>query len=795
MFKNHIKIAWRNLKGSPLFSTINILGLTLSLAITTLLFLFIYHENSFNDMYAKKDDIYRVVLKTSESYNNVTYATAPAMLAPTAVEDIPEVIDAVRLLKHGFGDPAYISTGVKEFIEPSLFYADPSLFNIFDIELESGSTQTALEKPNTAIISRSTALRYFGDTQVMGKTFKIDDKDEIEITGVYNDLAANSTLDANVYVSFATSFFSRRPTWSNASLETFLLTSNGAQSAALNAKMKVMLDKNVDEDGRWFTLEAQPFSKVHLYSGHIQNSYSARKGSIDQVKSLTWLALLILVIACINYMNLTTARSQKRSREVGVSKTLGASVSSLITRFYTETGLITLISIILGVGLALLCLPYFNEIAGKEVPSSLLLSGSFLVSILAIWVVATLLAGSYPALYMSSFSAKKILNGGRSGSFWATSVRKGLVVLQFVASTVLIIGVYVIYSQLNYIQEKDLGFNTDQVMAVSINGINDENNVKLIEQELLRLQEVSNVGAAQGYPGKGVSGRMIYNPREDDGGLAVQTNRADAAALEVMKLKFLAGKNLPKNKVEGDTLVEVVINKKIATYLGYTPEEAIGQRISMLPRDKGHIVGVVDDFNYASLREPIGAYAFHNYPSEYKEFLLVKMTVSDLNQSISQIENKFKSIASSVPFDYSFMDQNIEKLYLEEKQTASIGMIFSLLAVFVACLGLFGLAAFTAEQRDKEIGVRKVLGATVLGITKLLSVDFIKLVGIALMIAFPLAYYVMNNWLQEFAYRISIGWEPFVFTGLCALFVALLTVSLQSVKAALRNPIGALRKE
>ena len=795
MFKNHIKIAWRNLKASPLFSTINILGLTLSLAITTLLFLFVHHENSFNTMYANKDNIYRVTLKTGENYNNTTYANAPAMVAPTAIQDIPEVTDAVRFLKHGFGEAAYISTDDSEFIEPSLYYADPSIFNVFDIALTSGISQNALVNPNTAIISKNMARRYFGTTDVLGKTFKIDDDKQIEITGVYDDLPVNSTLDANIYVSFATSFFSKRPTWGNASLETYLLTSDGAQGPVIESKMKEMLDKNVEPDGQWYTLKAQPFNEVHLYSAGIQNGYSSRKGSIDQVKSLTWLALLILVIACINYMNLTTARSQKRSREVGVSKTLGASVTSLVARFYTETGLITLISIILGVVLALLCLPYFNEIAGKEVPSSVLLSGTFIASMVAVWFVATVLAGSYPALYLSSFSAKKVLNDGRTGSFWATTVRKGLVVVQFAASAILIIGVYVIYSQLKYIQEKDLGFSTEQVMAVSLNGMSDRSRATLLEKELLRLPEVSDAGAAQGYPGKNVSGRMVFNPLTEDGGLAVQTNRADAAALEVMELTFLAGKNLPKVKAESDTLVEVVINRKIADYLGYTPEEAIGQRIQMLPRNKGSIVGVVDDFNYTSLREPIGAYAFHNYASEYKEFLLVKMKVEDLGQSINNIKNKFTSIAPGVPFDYSFLDQNIEKLYVEEKQTASIGMIFSLLAVFVACLGLFGLAAFTAEQRDKEISIRKVLGATVLGITKLLSADFIKLVGIALMIAFPLAYYVMNNWLQEFAYRIDIGWTPFVFTGICALAVALITVSLQSVKAAMRNPIGALKKE
>ena len=306
---------------------------------------------------------------------------------------------------------------------------------------------------------------------------------------------------------------------------------------------------------------------------------------------------------------------------------------------------------------------------------------------------------------------------------------------------------------------------------------------------------VSKVGAAQGYPGKTVSGRMVQNPLEDDGGMAVQTNRADAEALNVMGLRFISGKNLPELKKEGDSLVDVVVNKKIADYLGYTPEEAIGKPIQMLPSQNAFIVGVVEDFNYASLREPIGAYAFHNFPSEYKEFLLVKMKVTDLEQNITSIENNFKKVAPNIPFDYSFLDQNIEKFYIEEKQTASIGMIFSLLAIFVACLGLFGLAAFTAEQRDKEIGIRKVLGASVTGIVKLLSADFIKLVAIALLISFPLAYYVMNNWLQDFTYRINITWHPFVLTGLCALGIAMLTVSFQAIKAALANPVDSLKTE
>ncbi|MFP4845420.1 ABC transporter permease [Winogradskyella sp. PE311] len=795
MIKSYLKIAWRNIIGSPLFSSINILGLTLSLAIATLLFMFVHHENSFNTMFSQKDQIYRILTETSESYDNKVYANAPAMVAPTSIDEIPEILDATRFLKHGFGEPAYVSTENSEFIESSLYYADPSLFKIFDLKLKHGFAKSALEKPNTAIVSTSTAKRYFGTDQVIGKILKIDDRLEIEITGVFEDLPKNTTLDGNLYVSFATSFFAKRPTWSNASLETYILTSKSTDEIVLKSKLKDMLDKNVKTEEQWYTIGVQSLDRVHLYSGNIENGYSSRKGSIEQVKSLTWLALLILVIACINYMNLTTARSQKRSREVGVSKTLGASFLNLVTRFYTETGLITAISILLGVCLALICLPMFNQISGKEIPNTLIWSGTFIVSLLAIWSVSTLLAGSYPALYMSSLSAKKILSGGKVGSYWATTIRKGLVVLQFGASTVLIIGVYVIYKQLDFIQNKDLGFNKEQVMAISINGINDENDVQLFQQKLSELPIVSSVGAAQGYPGKSVSGRMVQNPLQDDGGLAVQTNRSEARAIEVMGLRFIAGKNLPENKVQGDTLVEVVINKKIARYLGFTPEEAIGKSIQMLPGNNEYIVGVVEDFNYASLREPIGAYAFHNMSTERKEYMLAKINFSDLEQSISSIERSFKTVAPNVPFDYSFLDENLEKLYLQEKRTASISMIFSILAVFVACLGLFGLAAFTSEQRDKEISIRKVLGASVSGIVQLLSVDFIKLVVVALIVSFPLAYYVMNNWLQDFAYRIDISWYPFVFTAICAIGIAMFTVSFHAIRAAIANPIKSLKTE
>ncbi len=794
MLKNHLKIALRSLKAHPMFSLINILGLTLGLTITLILMLFIYHEYSFDDSYVNKDRMYRVLAQTGESFDDKTYATAPAKVAVTSLEEIPEVENAVRILKHGFGDAAYINTADAEYIEDFLYYVDNSFIDMFNVEMIAGRGDL-LTEPKTAIISQSTAQRYFGNENVIGELFKIDQNREIKITGVFKDLPFNSTQDGNVYVSFATSTnFYNNPSWSNSSFETYLLVNEGTTAESLEDKLGAMLKKHVPEDNRWYTLAVQPFSKVHLFSSDLTNAYSSRTGSISQVKNLSWLAFLILIIACINYMNLTTARSQKRAREVGVSKTLGATQSNLVSRFYVETGLITLISMVLGLGLSMLLLPFFNQMIGVEVSLDLLLEPLFWLVMIATWAVTTLLAGSYPALFLSSFSAKRILNKSATRSAGNATIRKGLVISQFVASTVLIVGVYVVNTQMDFIRNQDLGFEKDQVVAVSLNGINSLSDTELVGKKIAALPVVKKAGAAQGYPSKSVSGRLIHNPLLGDGGLSVQTNRADADALEVLNLEFIAGINLPKIKTETDTIVDVVINEKAMNYLGLTPENAIGSKISMLPKE-AFIRGVVKDFHFESLHKSVGAYAFHNFKSEYKEFLLVKIAGGNLSDAIANIEDEFRSVLPDMPFDYTFIDRNIETLYQQEERTARIGLVFSVLAVFIACLGLFGLASFVAEQRDKEIGVRKVLGASVTNITSMLSADFVKLVGISLIIGFPIAYFVMDNWLQDFAFRTDITAAPFITTGVVALAVAIMTVGIQSLRAALKNPINALRKE
>lgn len=794
MIQNYIKIAWRNLKTDSTFSIINIFGLSIGLAITLLLFLFVMNERSFDQMYADKENIYRVLLHTKDERQEI-WPSVPAALAPSVENSIPEIKKAARTLKHGFGAPAFITANATDFIENGLYFTDPEFIDIFEIPFVSGNPNSALDRPNTVVISESTAKRFFGEQNPLGKILTLDNNKKLEVTGVFEDFPKNSTLDANMLVSFSSTGFYDDPTWSNASFETYFLLNNNADIALTEQKMQELLNSKVKEDNQWYSFSLQPLVRIHLYSANFTDSYSSRRGDISEVQNLSLLAILILLIACINYMNLTTARSQKRTKDVGINKTLGASTKNLIIRFYTETGLITCIAVIIGVALAILAIPIFNTIAGKNLSIDLLFSSGFLISLLLIWLITTLLAGSYPAFYLSRFSPKSVLKPSFKKGGMAAFVRKGLVVLQFSASVILIISVLVIYKQLTFIQNKNLGYNPENVIAIATAGIQNEHNATALANEFKALPNVSEVSFAQGFPGIEVSGRTLYKNDESDRGISIQTNHTDAFIIDVLQLELLAGKTLPETKAEGDSLVEVILNKKAVDFLGYTPREAIGKKVQMQLGSNSYIVGVVENFNFSSLHVPIGAYAFSNSPREPIRTLLVRFNTGILPQTIRKFEETFKNVVPDLAFDYVFLDENLETLYAAEQRTARVGLIFSILAIFVACLGLFGLAAFTAEQRKKEIGVRKVLGASVFSITKLLSKDFILLVVLALVIAFPIALWLMKKWLQDFAYRIELGWLVFLIAGILAIVIALVTVSFQAIKAAVANPVKSLRME
>ncbi len=794
MFKNFIKISWRKIKSDKTFSFINILGLSIGLTITILLFLFVMQERSFNKMYANKDRIYRVLLNTTEKSNNEIWSTVPAALSPNAKTEIPEIENSARLWDHNFGTTAFIEAEDEQYVEPKMYYADAAFFDIFQIEFISGNPSTALKRPNTIALSETTAKKYFGNSNAVGKLLKVDNEETMEVTGVYKDFPVNSSFDGDLIASFSSVGFYDNPSWSNASFETFFLLNKGSKMANVEKKISNLLNEKVEKEYQWYTLSLQPLEKIHLYSTNIEKGISSKIGSIDEVRNFGLLAILILLIACINYMNLATARSQKSTKDVGINKTLGASSKNLIFRFFIETGFVTFLAIILAIILTFISIPLFESVTGTALSYSALSSIPFIAAILIIWLVTTLVAGSFPALHLSKFSPIEVMRSSKESGSFSSVLRKGLVIVQFSASVILIISVLVIYNQLQFIQNKDLGYNPENILAVSTSAVKKDNDKESLIKRFRQLPEVSSATMTQGYPGLSVSGRSLYKNINSEEGINIQTNRSEDGIADVLQLNFLAGTGLPENKQEGDSIVDVILNKKAVDYLGISPQEAIGKNISLQLGANSYVVGVVDNFNFSSLHSPIGAYAFNN-GQEPLRYLLVRFNSTDMSTSLAKFEKTFKDVIPSSAFDYSFLDRNVEKMYASERKTAKIALIFAGLAIFVACLGLFGLAAFMAEQRTKEIGVRKILGASVAGITRLLSKDFIKLVLLALVIAFPLAYWITEKWLQEFAYRIEIDWQIFVFAGIIAVFIAFATVSFQAIKAAISNPINSLRNE
>ncbi|MGB5555708.1 MAG: ABC transporter permease, partial [Flavobacteriaceae bacterium] len=461
MLKNHLKIAWRNLKTNRLFSAINILGLSLGIAITLVLFLFIRHELSFDQFYKGDSNTYRVLLNTEgEMFGQEVWAGSPAALAPALKTDIPNVARAARILKSGFGENAQVKAGDKNLTETGLFYCDTDIIDILKINITEGK-QIDLDRPGTIALSQSTAKRYFGTSDVIGKSIKIDNRNDLEVIAVYEDFPKNSSYNFNAIASFASSVFFRNPRWSNASFETLVQFDQAISVTSIEQQMQQILDKNVDKEGQWFSFSLQPLEKIHLYSAAYQNSYAQRIGDIQEVKNLAFLAILILCIACINYMNLTTARSQKRSKEVGINKTLGAGNKVIVAQFYTETGLITFVSMALGVLLALVALPWFNDLTDQDFDQSIIFSLPAIMAFFLIWAITTLIAGSYPAFYLSRFSPKSALASAFAPGQSNEVVRKGLVILQFAASVILIVGILVVYQQIQFIGNQKLGFEPE----------------------------------------------------------------------------------------------------------------------------------------------------------------------------------------------------------------------------------------------------------------------------------------------------------------------------------------------
>lgn len=810
MFKNHLKIAWRSLKKQPFLTFLNTFGLAIGMAGGLLIALYIYDELSFDKMFADADRIHRIDTDVKFGGTERMAAEAGAPMAGVLRRDYSEVENTVRFRK--LGSMLIRKSGTENNTkEMQVTFADSTFFDVFDIHLLAGDVNTALTEPNTLVLTKAAAERYFGIQNALGQSLLLNNTDTYTVTGVMNDLPENSFLrDYTVFMAMAGNVASREENWGGMNYFTFVKLIPSANIEDFNSNLQGMLEKYMlpwaqkyfpgmtaetfAASGDYIRYHTMPLTDIHLYSN--RNVELSANSSIQNVYILLFIGIFLIVLASVNFMNLSTAHSLKRAKEVGIRKTLGSNKADLVRQFLTESGLISFLSLLLGVVIAILALPFFNDLSGKSVTIPFA-NPFFWIILISATVLLGLLFGSYPAFFMSRFMPVKTLKGGGQTKVGGGSIRNTLVVFQFAISVFLIVATLVVFQQLQFIQGKDLGYTKNQILL-----INDTyaagNQTKAFKNEVLKLSGVENATMSGFLPTPSFRSDSSFfeeNAMNQENAIQMQEWDVDADYLSTLDMQLIAGRNFDHRFITDS--MAVIINEATLPVMGVTPNEALGMRITedadLEEKVFYTVIGIVKNFHYQTLRKNIGALGLFMRPSTGT--LAVKLKAGDFSNTIADIEGIWNEIAPGQPFNYSFMDDSFNSTYEAEQRLGSIFILFTILSIVIACLGLFGLAAFNAQKRTKEIGVRKVLGASVGQITYRLTTDFLKLVAIAIAIALPVGWYVMNKWLEDFSYRMEIGWGIFAIAALLALAVAVLTVSYQSIKAAVVNPVKSLRSE
>ncbi|MCW3117857.1 MAG: transporter, permease protein [Chitinophagaceae bacterium] len=809
MINNYFKIAFRNLTRNKAFSFINIFGLAVGLATCMLIMLYIFDESSFDKHHKDGDRVFRVASITGKGE---TWAAGPGPLAWGLKNNLPEVEQAARLLT--FPEIATMlmkyeqPVESKQFFESNGYYVDSTFFQLFTYDFIYGNPATALDQPNSTVISSELAGKFFGKENPVGKAILITTpfgEFNYTVKGVFNKDKNKSHVPANFFLTMHNNdmwnWVQTQTKWTtNNIFFTYVKLKNGVPAQAFEKKLKLFFDKQAGADmkiaGFSKTLFIQPVKDIYLHSA-IGNEIDAN-GNITYLYILGSIAAFILMIACINFMNLSTARSEKRAKEVGVRKVMGARKSLLIGQFLGESFIMCLIALLLALTLTWILLPVFNNLTQKNMHP--LDEPSLVGWIIGLTLITGLLSGLYPAFYLSAFKPVSVLKGKILNSFSATAIRKGLVVFQFTISIGLVLGALVIWQQLNLLKNQQLGFNKEQkiVLPMGQSYKNSKADYTPLKNELLKNPGVKAVTSGSTYPGIPDLNDLLFYPEGKTPGdiVDIRLSGIENDYIETLGIKLVSGRTFSKEFTTDSA--SIILNETAVRELGYNPVQAIGKKIQY---DLGgihalQIVGVVKDFNFESLHNKIKPCGFTTglFTNKYG-YVIASLKTSDYSRLLSEIEKAWVTLYPATPFVYSFIDQDFQHNYEKEQRTSTIIIYFTFMAIVIACLGLFGLAAFSTEQRTKEIGIRKVLGASVMNVTALLSKDFIKLIIIAIVIASPLAWFFMNKWLQDFAYRITITWWMFAVAGLLAVLIALITVSFQAVKAAVRNPVTALRSE
>jgi len=786
MLKNYFKIAFRNIVRHKAFAAINIAGLAIGMACSIFILLWVQNELSYDQFHKNAATIYR--LPGGDATNS-------GPMVPELKAKIPAIKNFVRFL---YVQPAttVFEMGAKRFEEKAVFYADSTLLQVFSFPLIKGNAETAMSRPDAVLITEDMAKKYFGKEDAVGKILKKDNKDNLVVTGVLKNIPANAHLQFDFIMPMSAIAHSdwrlKDNIWASYDFYDYIqLNENFKATPAALAELSRQADKIVAEHIK----ENPPNIKLQALTDiHLRSDYRdlPGQGNIQYVNTFFVVALFILAVACINFMNLATARSARRAKEVGLRKVVGAGRMQLIGQFFGESLFISFIALLMAVCMVCLLLPVFNDLAGKQL-SIQLLDGKLIALLLGIALFTGLVSGSYPALLLSGFKPVQVLKGNMKMMGGNLYFRNGLVIVQFVVSIVLLAGTAVVYRQLNYIKNRDIGYNKSNLLYMPMTGeLGDKQQVLKAELKTNPLtanfstisEPISNLGSSTAgveWEGKTGEDKKIWFTKAwvNDG------------FFDVLQMKMASGRAL--SAAEFADSGNYVINEKAAKIMRMTPATAIGKQITF-NGDKGTIVGVVKDFNYKPAQTAIEPMILA-YNRWNMGIVLVRTQPGRTAATIQALEKISKQLNPAFPFSYGFIDQDINNLYKGEQQMGSLFNAFAIIAIFISCMGLYGLSAFMAEQRTKEIGVRKVLGASVLNVVYLLSTGVTKLILIAIVIAIPIAWFAINKWLSSFAYRINIGWAIFLITSLAALAIAWTTVSYESVKAAVTNPVKSLRKE
>ncbi|MFL5810243.1 MAG: ABC transporter permease [Flavisolibacter sp.] len=807
MFRNYLKVAARNLWKNKGFSAINIFGLAIGLACFLLIFLYVMNELSYDRYNKNAGRIYRVHSEINFGGNMLNLAVTSDPMGATLKKDYPQVEEFTRLYASGF----WLFRKGNEFIrENHVIYADSTVFKVFTLPFVAGDPNTALTEPKTLVISASAAKKYFGSTDVIGKTMESDDHVLHKITGVIKDIPEESHFHADfIYpmkdAQYSFGNFLSHNHW------TYILLRPGTNPKEFEKNFKTIVQKYVfpqaqemmkvpsveefEKSGNKVEYKLMPLTDIHLHSD--LTAEIGVNGNAQFVYIFGAVALFLLVIACINFMNLSTARSANRAQEVGIRKVLGTQRKNLIFQFLTESTLMAILSLLLAIGIAYLVLPFFNNIASKSLSFGSFFKPSFLVPLIFLPFVVGLLAGSYPAFYLSSFRPIQVLKGKLSMGSAGGNIRSSLVVFQFFISIVLITATIIVYKQLDYIQSRQLGFNKNQVLVLNETWSLDKN-VDAFKNEMMKVPGVQSITVSGFLPVNSSRNDNTFYPKpvfDSKEALSMQIWTVDYDYIKTLGMQMVKGRAFSRDF--GTDSSGIIINEVAAKYLGFT--DPIGKKLytydDMQAKTLSQftIIGVVKNFNYESLRQNIGPLGMKL--GNHAGNISMKVDAAHIPSILSEANSKWKSMTAGIPMNYQFLDDAFDQMYRNEQRVGKIALIFSILTIFIACLGLFGLATFIAEQRTKEIGIRKVLGASVSNIVTMLSKDFVKLVLIAAIIAIPIAWWGISKWLQDFAFRVHLSWWVFVIAGIGAIAIALATISFQAIRAAVTNPVKNLRTE